>query len=218
MLFLASEGHAQSTTATPTAATTSLTPAMSSSSVAAFFSALATTAPQQPGSGSQAGDAGSANSGVNSAAGAAGSDTGSITLSRGAIIAIVIVVSCVVIFGSKFSFPYYAKFLHNERRLDLWPDTALVASAVLYYIAKKRSWEVRKSIRRSARKVATALTPRRSEFPRSVKRSSRAMTRIDEVPPTPRTRSNDVEKANGKLTSFEISEPAKPSRWKKFGI
>lgn len=102
VLFFAAEGQAQSTTATPTAATTSLTPAMSSSSVAAFFSALATTAPQQPGSGSQAGDAGSANSGVNSAAGAAGSDTGSITLSRGAIIGIVIVVACVVIFGSKF--------------------------------------------------------------------------------------------------------------------
>jgi len=94
----------------------------------------------------------------------------------------------------------------------------LVSSAVLFYIAKKRSWEVRKTIRRSARRVATALTPRRSEFPRNVRRSSRGMARIDEIPPTPRTRSNDLEKANDKLTEFEMTEPKKHSKWpRKFG-
>lgn len=63
----------------------------------------------------------------------------------------------------------------------------------------------------------TALTPRRSEFPSSVKtgrRSSRGLIRIDEVPPTPRLRSQDLEKANAKLTEFEMTETVKkPSKW-----
>lgn len=60
-------------------------------------------------------------------------------------------------------------------------------------MAKKREWTVRETIRKSARKVVTALTPRRSEFPKSVKdggsgNSSRngRMNKLDEVPPTPR--------------------------------
>ena len=70
---------------------------------------------------------------------------------------------------------------------------------MLFYLAKKREWKVRENIRRSAKKVVTALTPRRSEFPRSVKESSsssssRGRTRLDDVPPTPRLRPEDLEK------------------------
>jgi hypothetical protein len=92
---------------------------------------------------------------------------------------------------------------------------------VLWYLAKKRSWEIRETIRRSARKVVTALTPRRSTFPKDVqgrRRSMRGLTKIDEVPNTPRTKTRDIEKADSKLTSFEMAEPEKQSKWaKKFG-
>lgn len=81
----------------------SLTPEMSASSVSSYFSALATSAPQQPGDGPSAGDAGSSAGAGDSDAGASGSDSGSITVSRGGIIAIVVCVSFVVIFGSKLN-------------------------------------------------------------------------------------------------------------------
>ena len=69
--------------------------------------------------------------------------------------------------------------------------------AILFYVAKKREWKIRETLRRSARKVVTALTPRRSEFPKSVKESggtSRGRVRLDDVPPTPRLRPEDIEK------------------------
>jgi hypothetical protein len=90
----------------------------------------------------------------------------------------------------------------------------------LFYLAKKRDWQIRESIRKSARRVATALTPRRSTFPKDIqkKKPSRGLTRIDEVPNTPRTKSTDVEKANAKLMEFEMTEPPKHSKWgRKFG-
>ncbi len=71
---------------------------------------------------------------------------------------------------------------------------------MLFYLAKKREWKVRESIRRSARRVVTALTPRRSEFPRSLKDNrsdSRGRVRLDDVPPTPRL-PQDLEKGLGK--------------------
>jgi hypothetical protein len=87
---------------TSTISYTSLSPAMSSSSVASYFSSLATSAPIQPGSGPSAGDAGSSagSSTGDTDAGASGPDSGSITISKGGIIAIIVVVVCVVIFGS----------------------------------------------------------------------------------------------------------------------
>lgn len=81
---------------------------------------------------------------------------------------------------------------------------------MLFYLAKKREWKVRESIRRSARKVVTALTPRRSEFPRSVKESSgnssRGRLRLDDVPPTPKLRPEDVEKGLAQSTTRVDSE------------
>jgi hypothetical protein len=74
------------------------------------------------------------------------------------------------------------------------------STAVLFYVAKKREWTVKETLRRSARKVVTALTPRRTEFPDSVKNfnsssSRRARARLaDDIPPTPRLRPEDLEK------------------------
>ncbi|KAI0553090.1 hypothetical protein F4679DRAFT_494800 [Xylaria curta] len=130
--------------------------------------------------------------GVDSAAGAAGSSPGAVQLSRGALIAIIVVVAGVVVLG--------------------------ISTAVLFYLAKKKEWKVRESIRRSARKVVTALTPRRSEFPRSVKessgRSSRGRVRLEDVPPTPKLRPEDVEKGLAKAGFRQVSE-GRGKKWTK---
>ncbi|RYC54902.1 hypothetical protein CHU98_g11308 [Xylaria longipes] len=93
-----------------------------------------------------------------------------------------------------------------------------ISTAVLFYLAKKREWKVRESIRRSARKVVTALTPRRSEFPRSIKepsgRSSRGRVRLDDVPPTPKIRPEDVEKGLAKAGFRQVSE-GRGKKWTK---
>lgn len=63
---------------------------------------------------------------------------------------------------------------------------------------------MKETLRRSARKVKTALTPRRTEFPASVKDPETSSTRrmrtrtSDDVPPTPKWRSGDVEKGLSK--------------------
>jgi hypothetical protein len=100
-------------------------------------------------------------------AGAAGPSTGGVVLSQGAMIAIIIVVVVVALVG--------------------------IGTSVLFFVAKKREWTVRETIRRSARKVVTVLTPRRSEFPKSVKEGR---SRLDDVPPTPRIKPEylDLEK------------------------
>jgi hypothetical protein len=102
-----------------------------------------------------------------STAGAAGPSTGGMVLSHGALVAIIVVVVVVAVFG--------------------------IATSVLFFIAKKREWTIRETIRRSARKVVTVLTPRRSEFPKSVKEGR---SRLDDVPPTPRIKPEylDLEK------------------------
>jgi len=78
-------------------------------------------------------------------AGAEGPDVGSVNLSKGATIAIAVVVSVVVVLG--------------------------ITMAVLYYGAKKRQWKVKENIRRSARKVTNGvkavmspLTPKKMTF------------------------------------------------------
>ncbi|TVY83663.1 hypothetical protein LSUE1_G002886 [Lachnellula suecica] len=192
LFFLLVTAQDSTTAFQPTPTTfVSLTPAMSSSSVLSVFSSLATSAPEQPGDGPSAGDVGSTAGSGDSEAGAAGPDSGSFTLSRGGIIAIIVVASFVCIFG--------------------------IVSAVLWYIAKKRSWEVRATLRRSAKRVATALTPRRTTFPKDVhdrrntRRSTRGLTKIDEVPNTPRAK--DIEKGQSKMSSFEMTEPPKQSKW-----
>ena len=146
---------------------------------------------------------------ADSAAGASGSTPGAIEISHGALIAIIVIVCVVGVFGSKYQSPPArdpslcrprspppARTDHDEP----------VTTSVLFYVAKKREWKVRETIRRSARKVVTALTPRRSEFPRSVKDGNSSKSskirgrgvRIDDaVPPTPRL-PVDLEKGMGR--------------------
>jgi len=89
----------------PVPTATIITPEMAASaaSVSSAFAAMITGTIQHQGG--AAGDASSSNEGASSAneAGASGSDTQSITISKGGIIAIAVVVSCVVVFGSTFS-------------------------------------------------------------------------------------------------------------------
>ncbi|KAI2627028.1 hypothetical protein GGS26DRAFT_149651 [Hypomontagnella submonticulosa] len=117
---------------------------------------------------------------IDDSAGASGSSPGAVQISHGAIVAIIVVVAVVCVLG--------------------------ISTAILFYLAKKREWKVRESIRRSARKVVTALTPRRSEFPRSVKESSRGRVRLDDVPPTPKLRPEDVEKGLAQANSRQSPE------------
>lgn len=83
-------------------------------------------------------------------------------------------------------------------------DSPLATMGMLFFIAKKREWTMRETLRRSARKVKTVLTPRRTEFPSSVKdpesgHSRRGHTKLsDDIPPTPRLRPEDIEKASSK--------------------
>jgi phosphate/sulfate permease len=109
-----------------------------------------------------------------SIAGASGTSSGGVVLSHGAMIAIIVVVVVVALFG--------------------------VATSVLFFVAKKREWTMRETLRRSARKVVTVLTPRRSEFPKSVKESAGGRGKYDDVPPTPRIKPEylDLEKGHDK--------------------
>ncbi|ORY61359.1 uncharacterized protein BCR38DRAFT_459264 [Pseudomassariella vexata] len=139
---------------------------------------------------------GSANSGgaIDSDAGASGTSSGGVQLSHGAMVAIIVVVCVVAVLG--------------------------ISMAVLFYIAKKREWKIKETIRKSAKKVVTALTPRRSEFPKSVKelsgRSSRNRVRLDDVPPTPRLRPEDLEKGYAQPSTRQSPEGrSKRSKWPK---
>jgi hypothetical protein len=86
-------------------ATSSLTPAEMSAaaSVSSVFASLATATPQQ--SSDDGGSPGDADStpGGGDAAGASGADTSSFNLSKGGLIAIIVVVTAVCIFGSMSS-------------------------------------------------------------------------------------------------------------------
>ncbi|KAI1078162.1 hypothetical protein F5B20DRAFT_245377 [Whalleya microplaca] len=126
---------------------------------------------------------------VDDSAGASGNSPGAVQLSHGAMIAIIVVVAVVVVLG--------------------------VSMAVLFYLAKKREWKVREKIRHSAKKVVTALTPRRSEFPKSVKQSggsSRGRVRLADVPPTPRLRQEDIEKGLAK-SNIRQSPEGRSKKW-----
>lgn len=79
--------------------------------------------------------------------------------------------------------------------------TCVATTGALFFIAKKREWTMKETLRRSAKKVKTALTPRRSEFPSHLKdpenssSGRRKHARLaDDVPPTPRLRPEDLEK------------------------
>ncbi|KAI6091634.1 hypothetical protein F4821DRAFT_188909 [Hypoxylon rubiginosum] len=145
---------------------------------------LATDEPYNAGGDSGPGSISSDGS-IDDSAGASGSSPGVVQISHGAIVAIIVVVAVVCVLG--------------------------ISTAVLFYLAKKREWKVRESIRRSARKVVTALTPRRSEFPKSVK-ESRGRVRLDDVPPTPKLRQEDIEKGLAQ-SSIRQSPEGRSKKW-----
>ncbi|POS75746.1 hypothetical protein DHEL01_v205856 [Diaporthe helianthi] len=145
--------------------------------MAATSSSSFPLATEDPYTGGGDNTAGTANAGSDGSpdndAGASGTSSNNFQVSQGALIAIILIVVFVALLG--------------------------IASGTLFYLAKKREWKVRETIRRSAKKVVTALTPRRSEFPRSVKersiRSRGGRARVeDEIPPTPRLKPEDLEK------------------------
>ncbi|KAL5611776.1 hypothetical protein BROUX41_000649 [Berkeleyomyces rouxiae] len=121
-------------------------------------------------------DSGVSNSTIDGTeAGASGDSSSNGGISTGGMIAIIIFVAVATIIG--------------------------IASSIIFFIAKKNEWKFRESIRKSARKVVNALTPRRSEFPKSVKTGKGPSSRIypphsnfDDIPPTPRLKPEDLEK------------------------
>lgn len=131
--------------------------------------------------------------------GASGKTSGAVQISRGGMIAIIVVVVAFTVIGGKSAFAPTPLYISSCQWcwMIFSNDGLLVTTATLFYVAKKREWKVREGLRRSARKVVTALTPRRTEFPRDVKNASpnsRRRERMDDVPPTPRIRPEDLEK------------------------
>ncbi|KAI9682373.1 MAG: hypothetical protein M1817_000427 [Caeruleum heppii] len=128
----------------------------------------------EPGSSSESGNAG----GVDNESGASGSSQGAFNLSRGGMIAIIIVAAAVGIGG--------------------------IASGILFYVAKKRQWEIRKSIRRSARRLTGNHSTAKAQ---KTSRRQRGLSRIPESTDLPQRK--DVEKGQIKVTStFEVETPA----------
>ena len=108
----------------------------------------------------QQGDGGSAEGDSNSnlgdsGNGADGSSRSSANLSKGAIIGIAVVVGLVVIIGGKHNHT-----LSVNAELTIY----VVTLAVLFYLAKKRQWKVRETIRRTTTRVVRAMTPRNATF------------------------------------------------------
>ena len=152
---------------------------------------------------SETGDAGSAQApgvGTGDDAGASGESSNSVDLSTGGLIAIIVVVIAVVVLGGKL-----ITYVEPERIVLI---SLKATTAALFFIAKQREWTMKETIRRSARKVKTVLTPRRFEFPDSVKDSDSTISlksskrgrgkHDNDVPPTPRLRPEDVEKGLAK--------------------
>jgi hypothetical protein len=127
-------------------------------------------------------------------AGASGSSDG-YGISTGGLIAIVVVVVVVAILGSECR-----RMCHGDQA----KLTRIATMGALFFIAKKREWTMKETLRRSARKVKTALTPRRAEFPSHLKDPEdpssrwRQHTRLEDVPPTPGLRPEDLEKGRTK--------------------
>ncbi|KAF2649892.1 hypothetical protein K491DRAFT_771312 [Lophiostoma macrostomum CBS 122681] len=128
-------------------------------------------------------------------AGAQGADKGSFSLSQGGLIAIIVVAVIVAVAGT--------------------------ASAILFWLAKKRQWNVRQSLRRASRRLTG-----RSDV--SKRQNRRTGVRLNSPPPSkaraPSRTDKDVEKGlpdnaqQGKTTTtitstFDIDTPT-PKGWK----
>ncbi|KAJ4507330.1 hypothetical protein HRR78_004103 [Exophiala dermatitidis] len=146
-------------------------------------------------------------------AGAAGPDTGAVNLSRGATVAIAVVVSIVVVLG------------------------------ILYFLAKKRHWKVKEGLRRSARRVGSAvksvttpITPKRMHFPSQRRGQGQGFARyplsgrpagarhtrpgdddLEKGTPAPIVRDLNVESEHESGSEREVAEPGKQNAKKKVG-
>ena len=152
------------------------TPSPTPTSTYNVFSAIASAHPSAN-YGVQPGNVASnpTNQAGNNAAGASGGSDGSMNLSTGATIAIIVVVCVVILGGGKPAYPQ-----------STWtsPLTLVTAStAVLYYFAKKRQWEIREKLRSSARRVTGLGRPKTPKTPMTPKTPKPRVTRID--PPSP---------------------------------
>ncbi|KAH7119597.1 hypothetical protein B0J11DRAFT_64256 [Dendryphion nanum] len=127
-------------------------------------------------------------------AGAAGTSKGAFNLSKGGLVAIIVVAVLVAVIG--------------------------IASAVLFWLAKKRQWDVRQSIRRASRRF----TGRADTSNRQNRQNRRTGVRLNSPPaPKNRTQNRDVEKglptsSQGKTTTtisstFDVETPANKT-WK----
>ncbi|KAF2117228.1 hypothetical protein BDV96DRAFT_598151 [Lophiotrema nucula] len=124
-------------------------------------------------------------------AGAQGAQKGAFTLSKGALAAIIVVVVLVGVGGA--------------------------GSAVLFWLAKKRQWDVRQSLRRASRRLTgrSAVSSKRQNRRTGVRLNS---------PPASKNRDRDIEKGmpasgrTGKTTTtisstFDVDTPT-PKGWK----
>lgn len=147
------------------------------------YTAIATSSPQK---GNDPGGSPSDNPAPQNpeTAGASGDTETAITLNTGDQIAIAVVVSIVVLLG--------------------------VTSAILFYIAKKRQWEVRAALRRSARRLTTAVkarTPIQANF------SRRDRAGVEKINPTAEQslhpKDKDLSKRSGLIVRDGEARPPK---------
>ena len=78
---------------------------------------------------------------------------------------------------------------------SLVADSRAAVTAVLFYLAKKRQWAVRDSLRRSVRRVTRRDRPETSRTGDYTRSRSRGVTRIDSPPNTARSQPSRGEKA-----------------------
>ena len=143
---------------------------------------------------------GSVSSGENPAdAGSQGTQSTGFSMSRGSFIAIITVVVVVAVLGSKSNNRSFVTSASAHSRP--------VGSAILFFVAKKRQWEIRKSISRMSKR----LTGRR-ETRSSQRQSRRQAIRMHSPPRKPR----DLEKGapTSKITStFSADTPTTTPGW-----
>lgn len=131
-----------------------------------------------------------------STAGASGSSSGAFSLSKGALAAIITVVVVVVVGG--------------------------IASVTLFYLAKKRQWDVRQSFRRASRRLTG-----RPDVSKVNRQTRRTGVRMASPPPTAKNMLRDLEKgtpAGGEkgrtattiISTFEVETPVAKSWTSKF--
>jgi len=122
----------------------------------------------------------STNQAGQNAAGASGVSDSSLNLSNGATVAIIVVECLVVLGGGEQVFVQGVKVCSPI-------DSKSACSAVLFYLAKKRQWAVRDSLRRSVRRPIGRDRPRTPNTGDSTRRKPESEVWID--PPSGKVRS-----------------------------